>query len=263
LYFIKDIYNNFNEKDPGYNEIKGIIVQSEKDYRKLFSNKESKLKGEATASYLYYYKEAIPNIKNLLGKDVKIIIVLRNPIAKIISHYKFYLGKGFEKNSFPKALSLEEDRIAKGFNPFFHYKNQGFYYEAVKAYIEAFTNVHICFNEELKSNPQKFLAEIFSFLGVKNYDIKSKNVVFNKSYVPRSVLAHKIYNFINVHFAFIRQLIPFVNWKKIKKHIRNINSNNSFKINPNEINELKNIYLDDVLKLKSLINKELPKSWEL
>ena len=65
-------------------------VWSFEEYKSLFTDvKNAKLVGESTVLYLYYYEHAIKNIKHYLGKDVKIIIMLRNPIDRAYSAYSF------------------------------------------------------------------------------------------------------------------------------------------------------------------------------
>ena len=68
-----------------------------KSYQALFNNVVSeKAIGESTVLYLYYYSEAIKNIKKYLGDDVKIIIMLRNPCREsfFCLHACFKKSKG-------------------------------------------------------------------------------------------------------------------------------------------------------------------------
>src|SRR6056297_562433 len=67
--------------DKEYNYLKGI-----KFYRKFFNNCSSKnIKGEFTPRYIYHPKVA-QRIKKYFP-DVKLIVSLRNPIERAISHY--------------------------------------------------------------------------------------------------------------------------------------------------------------------------------
>ena len=43
--------------------------------------------GDITASYLYNYKYSIPEIKAHCAEDVKIIIILRNPVEKLLTTF--------------------------------------------------------------------------------------------------------------------------------------------------------------------------------
>ena len=55
------------------------------EYISLFNSvKDEKAIGESTVLYLYYYNHSIKNIKKYLGEEVKIIIMLRNPVDRSI-----------------------------------------------------------------------------------------------------------------------------------------------------------------------------------
>ena len=78
------------------------------EYQSLFDDvKDEKAIGESTVLYLYYYKHAINNIKQYLGEDMKIIIMLRNPVDRAYSAFH-HVSRGFkENNSFEKSLEIE------------------------------------------------------------------------------------------------------------------------------------------------------------
>jgi len=81
------------------------------EYKALFDDSgEYKSVGESTVFYLYYYKESIKNIKFRLGDDVKIIIVLRNPIDRAYSAFQHVSRSVKENLSFEEALKREENR---------------------------------------------------------------------------------------------------------------------------------------------------------
>ena len=63
--------------------------------------KDEKAIGESTVLYLYYYKNAINNIKHYLGEDVKIIIMLRNPADRAYSAFQ-HVSRGFKENTLLK-----------------------------------------------------------------------------------------------------------------------------------------------------------------
>ena len=58
-------------------------------YEKLFLDGENlKYRGESSVMYLMYPEIVIPKIKEYLGNDVKIIIMLRNPVERAYSGYQ-------------------------------------------------------------------------------------------------------------------------------------------------------------------------------
>lgn len=161
-------------KEPQFfvaDEVKNRIqkwVDNYDQYVKLFEGSDGKKAiGEASVMYLFFYKEAIKNIKKYLGTDVKIMMILRHPAERAYSAYNFvHVNNPDEKYSFEEALAMEEDRFANHSTLFMQYKSMGLYANAVKAYLENFPNVHIMWYDEFRSNPEKVLKGVFEFLGV-------------------------------------------------------------------------------------------------
>ena len=98
------------------------------EYKSLFDDViDEKAIGESTVLYLYYHKEAIKNIKEKLGNDVKIIIMLRNPSVRAYSAFQ-HVSRGFkEQNSFEESLEMEDGRLEREGNltPMVMYKDMG------------------------------------------------------------------------------------------------------------------------------------------
>ena len=153
-------------------EAKGRIqkwVEVYPQYESLFRGSEGKKAiGEASVMYLLFYQEAIKNIKKYLGDDVKILMILRNPVERAYSAYNFvHLNNPEEKYSFEEALDLEDERFKNGSSLFMQYKRMGLYADAVKAYQENFRNVHIMWYDEFrKGDPSVVLKGAFEFLGL-------------------------------------------------------------------------------------------------
>jgi len=161
-------------KEPQFfvaNEVAGRIqkwVDDEGKYFHLFEHAHGKKAiGEASVMYLFFYDVAIKNIKKYLGADVKIMIILRNPVERAYSAYNFvHLNNPDEKYSFEEALEKEDERWKNGSSLFMQYKRMGLYADAVKAYKENFPSVHIMWYDEMRANPEQVLRGVFEFLGV-------------------------------------------------------------------------------------------------
>ena len=100
------------------------------EYQALFDDVENqKCLGESTVLYLYFYEHAIKNIKKYLGVDVKIIIMLRNPIYRAYSAYSFASRTMQENQSFKNAIDSAYTRYEndKSVSPMILYKELGMY----------------------------------------------------------------------------------------------------------------------------------------
>jgi len=181
-YFISEIISEISEEDPQKEYIKETSTLTGAEYYRLFQDKACyKFRGEASVHYLYYYESVIPKIKEELG-DIHIIMILRHPVHRAISNY-FYNKR--ERCSFEDALANEATRKAKKYNCFWFYKELGFYYRQMKAYIDSFSNVKVLLYDRFQSDPQDTCNEVFRFLGLKTVPVERGNRV-NVTKIPRS-----------------------------------------------------------------------------
>lgn len=139
------------------------------DYKKHYQNipDEAIAVGEASPSYLFF-TDCIPKIKELLGPNVKILIMLRNPIERAFSMYSHLLNAKREHLSFFDALQAEEQRAHMGWGDAWLYKAHSLYYEKVLAYMNAFSpeNVKVILHHEFKNNAANIMQSTYRFLGV-------------------------------------------------------------------------------------------------
>lgn len=133
-----------------------------KEYYKLFDNASKyKMVGEVSPDYLYY-NDCAQDIKKHLG-DIKIIIILRNPIERAFSAYSHLLRDGKEDLSFKQGLKKENYRMKKNWDYIYHYKNVGLYFEQVKKYLEEFSDVKVILYNDFKSNNSQIVKGIYQF----------------------------------------------------------------------------------------------------
>lgn len=144
------------------------IVATKEAYYRLFEQSQASMLGEVGTGYLYHYKKSIPLIRQTLGEQVKLIIVLRNPIDRAYSAYMHFRKDCFEEISFEEALEMEYYRKLQRWDFMWHYKAMGLYFEQVRAYIEAFPHVHVILYDQLQSDPKGFMKSLFEKLGLEH-----------------------------------------------------------------------------------------------
>ena len=179
----------FAEKKPEYKNGKfTFAVTSKDDYEQLFNKAGShQLKGEASTPYLYLHKETIQNIQRLHPSPatVKIIIILRNPVDRAYSNYHWRVRDGRESLTFEEALAAEKDRMLKGFSFDYFYKDRGFYFDAVNAYLTSFPNVRIILYDDFIASPSEVMKDLCMYLGIAaDFSFKIQNKI-NASYSSR------------------------------------------------------------------------------
>jgi len=241
-------------KEPQFlvlDKIKGRVYKYAKnfeEYLSLFASAGNyKLRGEASVFYLYYYETAIKNILNYLGADVKIIIILRNPVERAFSAYNHTLQNNPEESlaSFEAALNAEEERMKEGkVSPMLFYKSMGLYNDSVTAFKQNFANVLVLDYAELIKDPDSMLKRVFEFLNASPFQV-DYSFVYNKGgKVWKSNTLKKISKTRLVQ-AVIKAL-PKTFTKRLKKRLFTpINKADSEGVNTS----LLQYYKDDITKL--------------
>jgi hypothetical protein len=256
-FFVAKHFKNLQAYSQKFKEhIQKMTIDELFEYESLFSKARDKtLKGEASVAYLYFYQTAIPNILKYAG-DIKIIIILRNPIDRAYSAYSHFKRDLNEPLSFEEALASEASRIEKNYLPLYRYIDQGMYADQVEAYLKNFSNVHILLFDDLIQNRLESIQRIYKFLNVDaQYIPDNIENIFNESGSPKSkFLQQFIYNDSHIKLV-IKNLVP----KNIKTRLKKLNLKKATM--KNETREfLKAHYKEDILLTQSIIKRDLS-SW--
>ena len=139
--------------------------------------------GEKTPSY-NYLRYAMDRIYNY-DKNMKLIILLREPIARAFSHYNMTFEKKMDKVTDQEILKhLKKDENLKliglqsNGDPGSRNIIRGFYDEILEYILSKFPrkNIYIGVSEEINSNKFKYYNEIYTFLGAKPLESIDENL---------------------------------------------------------------------------------------
>jgi hypothetical protein len=224
----------------------------------------SALCGEATPLYLYKHEEAIKNIK-ANNPDMKIIIVLRDPAQRAFSNYMHNIKDGFEERTFSEAIEQYRITETENVHPFFHYIKAGFYYQQVKAYLNAFDNVHIVLYDDISSDPEAVMSSIYSFLKIENKPQNEKIARLNKTGIIKNKKLHKFILQESGIKSILRPIYRFFirdvqKRKRISEKVKNRNIAKPF-LNAKDKEAMSVLYSEDIKALSKLLNISLDKSW--
>lgn len=235
------------------------------DYEKTFANAQNnQLCGEASATYLTKYNEVIPNLKTLYGKEIdklKIIIVLRNPVTRLISHYNLKTSEEKENLDLETAISksILMKRDLENYSTGYQYIEQGMYSKQVNAYLDNFKNTKVFIFEEAFANVENYMKNISKFLKIDYIPELISSEKINISGVPKNKLFSVINKLVfrNTYLTkFIKSFISKKNKHKIKlkfkKHILK-----KRQTSVKTIKQLEEIYIKDIKKLEKILNRNL------
>lgn len=171
------------------------------------SNRKSRYIVDSSTSYLVYPK-ALLRIKNDTP-DAKFIVIARDPIERIVSHYNWMVAMGKVENRFQSEMKNEG--LVK-FDPAKHYNGKYKNYVWFSLYGKHLSSLYKIFDrrsvlflkfENLIENRERVLNEIWSFLNLKNANVelshRNKTSKFkNSNFSPRrdSTIKNELRNFI-------------------------------------------------------------------
>lgn len=134
--------------------------------------------GEATPSYLFHPE--VPERMHLHLPDAKIVVLLRDPVARAVSHYWDSVRSGLESLSLADALEAEPTRMAaelaridRGEDPspmwrIGSYVTRGLYAEQLRRWLTWYPRDQLLLLrfDERQSDPAAVCARTLDFIGV-------------------------------------------------------------------------------------------------
>lgn len=175
-------------------------------YHSYFSPSERhKVLGEATPIYMYWN----PSPKRIFeyNPNMKIIVILRNPIERAYSHWNMERQKKNDNLSFKAAIYNEvkrSDEVLPYQHRIFSYIDRGHYLPQLRRIWAYFPKeqVLVIKSESLKEHPNDVLSEVTDFLGIKRFNRVESKEVHSRTYLSpigegekayiRSFLKHEI-----------------------------------------------------------------------
>ena len=162
--------------------------------------------GEATPYYLFH--PAVPERVAATLPDVRLIVLLRNPVERAYSHYQHMRNTARENLSFEEAIEAEPDRLAGleevlaqerlpitsgGQRPHHNhrhraYVSRGLYADQLERWFAYFPREQflVLRSEDFLARPAEGFAEVFAFLGVRPWRIAHYRARNIGSYAPIS-----------------------------------------------------------------------------
>jgi hypothetical protein len=135
---------------------------------------------DASGYYIYHPHAAARIAQDL--PDAKILVMLRDPVERAFSAYRHEFARGYETESFERALELEDERVEPElekmlvdptYASFSHrhhsYRRRGFYAEQLERFTDALGHdqVLVVDSDNFFSRPVEEYRRIIEFLGLR------------------------------------------------------------------------------------------------
>lgn len=161
-------------------------VWREQDYLRLFADAPpDALTGESTPFYLYDL--AAQRRIAATVPQARLIAVVRDPVDRAHSNWTHLRADGLETEAdFGRALEREDDRVARGWAPFWHYARLGRYGEQLAHLYTLFLREQVLLlrYRQLAEQPERTLATVCAFLGVADHAVAAPRPDNVHPYVP-------------------------------------------------------------------------------
>lgn len=224
-------------------------------YQERFPYDESFLIGEATPKYIYD-KDVPERIYNNLP-EVKLVLILRNPVERAYSQYKYLVQEDNYQEDFGRAIKEYPDILERGL-----------YFEQIDRYLNFFEReqLKILIFEEMINKKDEKLNEISDFLNLNvNFD---ENIIYGKANVSKIPKYKFFYSFGKyvVKKLYDYDLIFIINYLKrigFKRLFFDENKNEFPDMSMDIRKQLSEYYKKDITKLEGLLDENLNKIWNL
>jgi hypothetical protein len=147
------------------------------DYDKLdayFAGSDDRLRGEATPVTLYW-RPAIRRVHQY-NPDIKLILLLRNPVERAFSHWRKVFSSGRDAMPFSDAIRRGRDRVqsqaeVEGLHRYFSYVERGLYGQQLAYLLDFFPRqqIHCEVSEEFFGDQAATLQRLAVFLAIRPF----------------------------------------------------------------------------------------------
>jgi sulfotransferase family protein len=141
------------------------------EYEAIFAAAgDAAIRGESSTGYFIFPQ--VPQRISSLIPDCRLIFLLRNPVDRALSHYRWLCGLGLENRDFQLAFMVDADEVpdptSDRFGNYGYIFQEGCYASALRRFLDVFDTRQTLtlIAEEFSSAPEHSLATCAAFLGL-------------------------------------------------------------------------------------------------
>ncbi|MGJ3250096.1 MAG: sulfotransferase family protein [Elainellaceae cyanobacterium] len=223
------------------------------------------------ASPLYLYSSTVPKLIRRYRPDMKLIVILRNPVDRAFSHYMQYVQRGHETlTRFSDAIDAEPIDHPSIWWGHRHFVRLGFYHTQLSRYYQQFgsSQIRVYLYQNFCTHPRRIMSSIFEFLEVDPSFVPDTSIRHNKGSMPQNPALHQgmlaLNRFLqtdNVGNRLLRKMLPDSIQRAGSALRVTIQKKNLTKRQPTmskrDRQRLITLYRDDILQLQDLLQRDL------
>jgi len=219
-----------------------------------------KARGEASPTYLRSGK-ARDRIRGDLGKDLRFVVILRDPVKRAWSAYLQECRRGLETETFERALELEPTRLSRDPTCAAYFLG-GLYARQLRVWFEAFPREHflVLLTEDLAERPDSVARQAFAFLDVDPDVELPLSITANVRGTPRHPRLAAALNRPGVIMATLKHLVPYTSRQRVRRLINRWNRRpfeRAPTLDPATARALRRRYCNEILAVEEIIGRDL------
>ncbi|MGR9101163.1 MAG: sulfotransferase family protein [Gammaproteobacteria bacterium] len=227
-------------------------------YEAFFRKAKSRqITGEFTPDYMFS-ERAPDRMHEVLGKDVKLIFILRDPVDRAYSQYFMALRKGSESLAFPEIVDAELQRPDSGRE----YFRNGLYARQIERYLNYFDKENMffmIFETDFLSGREAALERLCAFLGVPGFRFRL-DVHKNRAAKSRSLLLARFIHG-DALFSWLPEKLapPYPLRLKIRWALNRLNTKKIEKpsMSPEVRKKAYRYFNEDIARLEEILGRDL------
>ena len=231
---------------------------TQESYEQAFANAgNAKIRADASVRYLYYPKTAKRIAQH--APDAKLIAVLREPVARLYSHY--CMNVQFQSEPLPllKAIENEDSRVAEGWGWDWHYTRLGLYAEQIERYLQHFNNdqLLVILYDDFVKHPLETYQKICRHLNISDAFIPDMSQRGKVPTRPRNLMLDRWLNWPDSSRNKLEKWLPPWRAKKVIEKLKALNNKPVPKLSPHVHKAISVRFHEDVKKLETLLDRDI------
>ncbi|OAB61992.1 hypothetical protein AY599_10540 [Leptolyngbya valderiana BDU 20041] len=174
------------------------------------------LTGEASPTYLDF-PEAAERLQKFFP-DVRLILLLRNPTDRAISHYYHWRKKGRESRNLEEAIVQQIENFNtrnSGFRSKDNYVVRGIYIKLIQPWLEKFReNILILKSESFYKDTDRQINKVCDFLKISSFNLKQKKIYNSGDYrIENTKIREYLNDFYKPYNLELEKILKYsLNW---------------------------------------------------